>query len=91
MRETSFLQDEKSQSAVIHRSMVIGEAAKGLPKTFRAANSSVPWSELAGMRDRLIHGYRAVRIARVWETVRDDLPNLRSAIAPHIPPAPPAA
>jgi uncharacterized protein with HEPN domain len=72
----AFLDDLKTQSAVLHQLMIIGEAVKRLSPTFRAAHSAIPWSLIAGMRDRLIHGYDAVDLDQVWNTVTRDIPDL---------------
>lgn len=77
-----FTADEKTWSAVLYQIGVIGEAVKRLSGPFRTANPSVSWSEMAGMRNRVIHGYDAVDFGRVWETVTESIPALRTAIAP---------
>ena len=59
MDRAMFLKDVKTQSAVLHQLMVIGEAVKRLSAEFRATHSQVPWSLIAGMRDKLIHGSTA--------------------------------
>ena len=51
----AFLADELVQSAVLHQLLIIGEAAKRLSFEFRAASPEMPWTEMAGMRDKLIH------------------------------------
>ena len=71
-RDNSMIQD-----AVIRRLEIIGEATKHLSKTMRSQQSGVPWRKMAGMRDRLIHGYFAVEVDEVWLTVQRDLPELK--------------
>ncbi|MGE3106768.1 MAG: DUF86 domain-containing protein [Phycisphaerales bacterium] len=53
MTTSEFMGDAKSQSAVIHQLMLLGEATKRLSQSFRVAHPSVPWDDIAGMRDRL--------------------------------------
>ena len=59
---------------------VIGEAVKKLPASIRAQHPDVPWKEIAGMRDVLIHDYVSVDIALVWDTTQRDLPVLQAAV-----------
>lgn len=68
--------DLKTQSAVLHQLMVLGEAIKRISPGFRAAHPGVAWKKAAGMRDVLIHAYDEVDLAAVHETVRRDLPAL---------------
>ena len=63
----SFLEDIRTQLAVRHQIMVIGETVKRLSDSFRAAHPEIPWSEIAGMRDRLIHEYDNVDRDMVWD------------------------
>jgi uncharacterized protein with HEPN domain len=76
-----FSADEKTWSAVLYQIGVIGEAVKRLSEPFRAAHPSTPSSEMAGMRNRVIHGYDAVDFERVWETVTRSIPALRATLA----------
>lgn len=71
--------DEKVY-AVIRALEVIGEAAKNVPAQIRKQYAAVPWRIVAGMRDKLIHGYFGVDLERVWGTVHDDLPPLVETI-----------
>lgn len=52
----AFLEDLKTQSAVLHQLLVMGEAVKSLSAEFRAEHPTIPWTLMAGMRDKLIHG-----------------------------------
>ena len=55
---------------------VIGEASRGISEEFRTAHPEIAWKKMAGMRDRLIHGYFDVNLDIVWKTVTEDLPPL---------------
>ncbi|MGD9778172.1 HepT-like ribonuclease domain-containing protein [Methanosarcina mazei] len=59
---------------------IIGEATKNLSKDFREKYPNVPWSNIAGMRDRLIHHYFGVNLNDVWYTVKIDIPVLKDEI-----------
>ena len=69
------LNDEKVY-AVIRALEVIGEAAKRIPSSIRQCYSALPWSDIVGMRDKLIHAYFGVDLHRVWGTIKQDLPTL---------------
>lgn len=71
-----FQQDDKTASAVIRKLEILGEATKRLPDEFRRRHPDIPWREMAGMRDRLIHFYFGVDHRLVWQTIVDRLPLL---------------
>lgn len=71
-----FKEDRRTQFAVIHQLLVIGEATKRLSDDFRAAHETIPWRPMAGMRDRLIHDYNNVDLEEVWITATRDIPDL---------------
>jgi uncharacterized protein with HEPN domain len=64
MDQNAFLADIKTQSAVIHQLLVMGEAVRRLSLTYRESHVQVPWKLVAGMRDILIHGYDIVDISK---------------------------
>jgi uncharacterized protein with HEPN domain len=70
----AFEQDLKTKSAVLAQLSLMGEAAKMVPPAFRAENPGVAWKNMAGMRDRLIHGYFRVDYALVWHSIKHVLP-----------------
>lgn len=79
--QAGFNRSRLVQDAVIRQFEIIGEATKNVSPALRAKASAVPWKNLAGMRDKLIHQYFGVDIDAVWETARQDLPLLRPLIA----------
>jgi len=80
MNLEDFLNDDKTSSAVIRKFEIIGEAAKNIPKSIRDTSSQIPWKEIAGMRDKLIHAYSEVDLKLVWMTIKQRLPELKSII-----------
>ncbi len=83
-RET-FLRDRKTQSAVLHQLLLLGEGAKRLSDEFRAEHGAIDWRSIAGMRDKLIHQYDQVDIEQVWLAVAEDVPRLSADLAPLLP------
>ena len=78
--EDAFMNSRLIQDGVIRNLELIGEATKNLSADLRAANPEIPWRQIAGMRDVLIHDYLKVNLARVWNTVDTDLPPLRATV-----------
>ena len=76
----SFKLDRKTADAVIRCLEVIGEAVKHIPDEIRRKYPSVPWRDIAGMRDRIIHGYFEVDCQQIWLTVMEDIPALKPQI-----------
>ena len=85
MDQEAFLRDLKTQAAVQHQLLIIGEAVKQLSQEFTSSIPEIPWSDIARMRDRLIHGYATVNPVIVWNTVSDALPHLLKTITPLLP------
>ena len=76
MTYEEFVDDERTVDAVLRNFEVIGEAAKNVPDAVRQEYPEVPWTEMAGMRDKLIHGYASIELEIVWTTVQDEIPTL---------------
>lgn len=72
----SFINDEKTSSAVIRKLEIIGEAAKRLPDDIKSNYSNIPWKNMAGMRDNLTHAYFGIDYYLVWQTIKSDIPQL---------------
>lgn len=75
--ETEFYTNTEKQDAVIRRLEIIGEAVKKLPKELKEQYSEIPWKQMAGMRDVVIHEYFEVSLETVWRTLKNDLPNIK--------------
>lgn len=76
----AFLADPKTQDAVIRNFEIFGEAAKRVIPALRAQASDIPWRQIAGFRDVLIHQYEGVDLEEIWKRVAEDLPPVVSAL-----------
>lgn len=76
----SFKQDVKTIDAVVRNIEVIGEAAKKIPDEIRVQHPTVPWKQIVGARDKVIHEYFGVDLDIIWKTVVEDLPSFRHQI-----------
>jgi uncharacterized protein with HEPN domain len=80
MSYKKFLADKKTFNAVVRSLEVIGEAAKNVPEELRSKYPRVPWREMAGMRDKVIHFYFGVNREAVWIAAKDRIPALKPLI-----------
>ena len=76
----AWVQDEVRQSAVMHKLIVIGEAAARLSNDFRTAHAELDWPGIIGFRNLAVHEYFAVSWSIVWVTATEDVPTLRSHV-----------
>jgi|SRR5659263_33271 len=76
-----FIKDKKSVYSVVRAIEIIGEATKNVPKLIRTKYPDVPWKKMAGMRDRLVHGYFGVDLEILWETAKEDVPQLKTPVS----------
>ena len=75
--EEDFSKNHQLQDAVLRRIAVIGEAVKHIPQDVKNRHPEIPWKEISGMRDILIHEYFGVMLHRVWSTLKKDLPKFK--------------
>lgn len=85
-----FADDEILQDAVIRRLLVIGEATTRISEEYRAAHAEIPWRQIAGMRNVLIHQYDRVDHEEVWRVASEELDLLLAQLESLLPPLPPA-
>lgn len=84
MSKESFLKDRRTQQAVVLNLMTIGEVAARIAsdhKDFADAHPEIPWAQMRGMRNRMVHGYFDIDLNIVWQTVQSSLLELESHIA----------
>ena len=74
---TRFSADEKTQLAVIKSLEIIGEAVQKIPLNVRKKNPDIPWRQISGMRNKLVHEYFGINIKVVWKTIVEDIPPLK--------------
>lgn len=80
MTKDQFMKDIKTQYSVNRGIEIIGEATKNLPKSITDKYQDIPWKDIRGMRDKLIHAYFGVNLDSVWLVIKDDLPDLKIKI-----------
>ena len=75
-----FVKDRKTLNAIVRSIEVIGEATKNIPDKIKTEYTNLPWKRMAGMRDKLIHGYFGVDTKTLYKTAKDDIPPLKELI-----------
>lgn len=82
------LLDKEKRNATLYSIQIIGEATKRLSSEFRQANSHIPWREMAGMRDKIVHEYGKTDLNLVWEVATQEIPKLLEQIKVFLPEKP---
>lgn len=77
----AFLRDELVIDGVARNLEIIGEAARQLPEEFRRVHTEIPWTQIAGLRNRIVHDYFGLDLEIIWEIIQHDLPELEKQIA----------
>ena len=85
--EAQFLASSRDQDAVLRQLTVLGEAAKRVSQEFRADHPEIPWRQIAGLRDVVVHDYLLVDLEEVWRITQEDVPPLIARMVPLLPPA----
>ena len=78
--------DRKTQLAILKAVETVGEAASRMHSDTTAAHPEIPWRQIVGMRNRLVHGYFDINLRRLWETVQRDIPRLILQLEVIVPP-----
>ncbi len=78
--EDEFYRNTEKQDAVLRRLEIIGEAVKNVPESIRKEHDEVPWKQIAGMRDVIVHAYFGVTLSMIWVVAQQDIPVLRDNI-----------
>jgi len=79
--QVDFLESKQLQDSVIRRIEIVGETIKNIPEDFKEAYNQIPWKQITGMRDILIHQYFGVDLNLTWKVIEKDLPRLKKQIA----------
>ena len=85
---SEFENDDLHQLAILKSVEIIEEAASRISEETKAGHPDIPWAEIIGLRNRLVHAYFAIQLDIVWQTVQEDLPPLIAQIEPLVPPEP---
>lgn len=85
IKQESLLNDEKELSAILYQITIIGEATKRLSKDFRQQHPEIPWRNLAGMRDVLVHEYDQIDLDIVWNVTHHEIPTLLEQLQSLVP------
>jgi len=80
LTKEQFFENVEKQYAVLRGLEIIGEATKNLSRDLKAKYREIPWREIAGMRDKLIHQYFGVNLELVWVTIKDKLPEFKRQV-----------
>lgn len=74
---SAFLEDEKTQDAVMYNLIIMGEAANQIPGKIQGEHPEIPWASLIGTRNVIVHGYDQIKLLIVWDILQKDLPRLK--------------
>ena len=74
--EAAFFTGDLTYDATIHNILLIGEAASNIPVDVRKAHPNIPWGEIIGTRNRVVHGYRELNQAVIWNIIQMEIPTL---------------
>ncbi len=80
VKQNEFVKNLPLQDAIVRRLEIIGEAVKNLPPSFCSKHPEIPWKQIAGMRDILIHKYFSVDLVLTWKVVKQEIPAIKKQL-----------
>ena len=80
MDHDAFIRDELVIDGVARNLEIIGEAVRQLPEEFRRVHAQIPWTQIAGLRNRIVHDYFGLDLEIIWEIIQHDLPELKKQV-----------
>lgn len=75
-----FVDDEKTQDAIMYKLIILGEAANSISSEFQVKHPEIPWSSIIGTRNVIVHGYDQVKTQIVWDIIKNNIPQLRKSL-----------
>ena len=72
-----FLEDQKTQDAIMYNLIIMGEAANSIPEEFQEKHPEIPWPSIIGTRNVIVHGYNQVKLQIVWDIIQNNLQPLK--------------
>jgi uncharacterized protein with HEPN domain len=80
MRQDDFLADIKTVDAVVRNLEIIGEAVRQMPETYKTSHPQIPWTQVAGLRNRIVHDYAGLDLELIWQIIIKNLPDLKKLL-----------
>ena len=80
MKEKQFADDQMRQDAIMLQIEIIGEAARNISDEFQEQHAAIPWSKIIGMRNKIVHDYFEIDVTRIWDTAKNDIPQLKKVV-----------
>ncbi len=81
VNEKKFKDDLMRQDAIMLQIEIIGEAARNISDEFQEQHTEIPWSEMIGMRNKIVHDYFEIDVSKIWDTAKNDIPPLKKAVS----------
>lgn len=81
LNHDAFINDELIVDAVARNLEIIGEAARQLPEEYKRAHTEIPWTQIAGLRNRIVHDYFGLDLEIIWQIIQHDLPELEKQVS----------
>jgi len=91
MDQAAFVADQKTFDAVMRNLEIIGEASRYIPESLTRHYTDLPWRSIGDLRNVIIHNYNALSPDRLWLTIKESLPGLKSALVAMLASLPPDA